>query len=235
MEYVVCPKKSLPSGLALDNALVRAGYSGPRVRFGFGVDKRTALIEMTAAGVPTLYMDHAQRPFPFPVVARPDWHHAGQYFYLCHDDRELARAMRPRRQERFRASHVQLYLPDALEFRVHIVNGRSVKISGKDGGGNHSLGATFAYPHDFHHKKSLRTVAKLAVQTLGMEIGAVDILWKDSPYVLEVNAGPRLTDPLSDTLERYVRAIMHDAPVASARTYHLTVSKLSTALWKNCG
>src|SRR5271169_6179974 len=119
MTSVIYSKAGAPSGRALQARLDEARYQGPTVRFGFSAtgSKREDLAVMTAAGVPTLYFDHVARRaaghdrrvaddrdpggsqvnrcHDWPVVARPDRHYGGRYFYLCHDQRELSHVMRP--------------------------------------------------------------------------------------------------------------------------------------------
>lgn len=225
-------RKSRPSATALDQALRDAGYRGPRIIWGYSgtsyrsnvinrpeaialaANKRLALECMRDAGVPVLLTTLPVNPADFPVVARPDYHMAGKNLYICPDEIELGRVMRLSKRDgtasRKRATHAQRYLANAREFRVHIVHELSIKVSEKVGSGNHATGATFGFPVDFGHRVTLRDIAKRAVTALGLDFGAVDILWNPDglPYVLEVNTAPRLTDPTSDTLSRYVRAFV---------------------------
>jgi glutathione synthase/RimK-type ligase-like ATP-grasp enzyme len=217
------------SGEALERALVAAGYNGPHVNYGASwsthpgalnspesigraANKRVALETMRAAGVPTLFLPGPiEEVNTWPCVARRDFHQGGRGFFLCHSRRELDRAIRKG------ATHCQTYLEGAREFRVHVFQGQSIKLSEKIGGGNHRTGATFVHPREFGHRKRLRQAAKGAVLALGLDFGAVDLLWKrvedpggyvDVCAVLEVNTAPRLTDATSDTLARYVSALM---------------------------
>jgi hypothetical protein len=216
-------KKVRRSARALGAALDRAGYSGPPINLGWSdtpyvdcinkpdavataANKRIALWTLEAAGVPTLLVGDTFPPDIFPVVGRPDYHREGRHFYVCSDYDQVWKASLRQRPV---ATHFQRLIVPDHEFRVHIVHGQSIKISEKFGGGNHAAGASFHYPHDFHHKKTLRRTAKAAVAALGLDFGAVDVLWKDQPYVLEVNSAPGLSDPHSDTLTRYVDAFMY--------------------------
>jgi glutathione synthase/RimK-type ligase-like ATP-grasp enzyme len=144
------------------------------------------------------------------IVGRPNYHSKGREYYIVSNEDEFNDAITRG------ATHFLTYIDDALEFRVHIVNGNSIKISQKvfseeaqadAGRRNHRFGTVCVYPHDFNHKKSLRKVAKQAVEALNLDFGAVDILFKDDKYyVLEVNTAPCLTDEQSDTLDCYVKA-----------------------------
>lgn len=220
------------SGLVLSQAL--ADVDGPSINWGYprggelnrnqavqlASNKRMALYTMLKAGVPipaiffTVEFDSGLAVFNIesalkagkPFIGRPDSHKAGSGFYFCRTIKGVRRAIRKG------ATHFLEFIPDAREFRVHIVNGKSIKIAEKLGGGNRrnfNHGAYFAYP-DFDHKKSLRRVAKQAVMSLGLDFGAVDLLYKDGQfYVLEVNTAPALTSA-SDVLERYVTAFKEE-------------------------
>lgn len=220
-------KATRPSAELLQQALSDEGYDGPDINWGYGarsdalnnpeaianaVNKRQALLTMRDAEVPTptIWLPSLYNPI-YPVVGRRDFHTRGRGFFICNNDDEY---MRTRRFNRPPTHYLEL-ISDAQEFRVHVVNGNSIKISEKIGEGiirNYSRDDStivFRYPHDFHHKRSLRRIAKEAVEALGLDFGAVDLLYKDgSFYVLEVNTAPSLTDESSDTLQRYVDAFM---------------------------
>lgn len=228
-------RRSRPSGLALNNALTEEGYNGKKINFGIGAyrsainspeaiakasNKRVALEIMNEAGVPVPQQydpQHAIAHFQYfgegyKLVGRPDSHRQGRGFWLCNSERDVRRSLAGT-QHKAKATHFMDYIEAEKEFRVHVVNGNSIKISEKVGGNgvtrNHNNGATFQYPYDFHHKKTLRKVAKQAVEALGLDFGAVDVLWADGKaYVLEVNTAPCLTDTHSDTLDRYVKAFI---------------------------
>lgn len=224
-------KRSRPSALALDNALEQAGYNGPRINLGLStsqlsgtvnnaeaigraVNKRTALQVMSSAGVltPLIPDDAWQQIDTWPVVARPDFHSMGRHIYMCHDQDDITAAFQRRRHP---ATHVQTYLSDGEEYRCHVVNGLSIKLSRKVDGGNHAQGATFTSAPDMirGHRRTIRDVSKRAVVALGLDFGAVDLIyWHGLFYVLEVNTAPCLSDPQADTLERYVRAFTAGTP-----------------------
>lgn len=200
-----------PSGRLLKQHLEEEGYDGSTVNWGFAgkyADKYLALRTMRDAEVPVpaLYDGLGLHDIrEYPVVARTSTHRGGSGFWLCKNYLEWRLAVG------FGATHAMQYIEDAREFRVHVVDGESIKIAEKIGGGvtkNFKNGARFQYPYDFNRKVTLRRVAKQAVAGLGFDFGAVDVLYKDKHfYVLEVNRGPNLTSK-SDTLERYVNAFM---------------------------
>jgi glutathione synthase/RimK-type ligase-like ATP-grasp enzyme len=79
------------------------------------------------------------------------------------------------------------------EYRVHVFNGKSIRISEKaffGREGNHRLYTTIKPTGQIDH---VRSAAKLAVEALGLDFGAVDILANDENcWVLEVNSAPSL-------------------------------------------
>jgi D-alanine-D-alanine ligase-like ATP-grasp enzyme len=94
------------------------------------------------------------------------------------------------------------------EYRVHVFKGKSIRISEKvfDGTGKYTTGK----PGDIK-LRNVREAAKGAVQAVGLDFGAVDILARGSEnqevFVLEVNAAPGLGGSMPklyiDTFNRY--------------------------------
>lgn len=201
------------SGAALDAALEAAGYAGPTINFGFsGHNKREALIKLKENDVPTLLYTGELAQFALPLVGRPDCHHAGQWMKVIRTTSQWERYWR-RPQRRQWVTHWQTWIEEKNEYRVHIVNGKSIKISQKIGGGNHAMGAIFRGGVSADVRRELRELAKQACEVLQCSLGAIDIIQDVSggPYfVLEVNSAPKLTDERSDTLSRYVNAIIRE-------------------------
>jgi hypothetical protein len=113
------------------------------------------------------------------------------------------------------------YIRKQEEFRVHVFNNTPIHTQRKarDRGvpddqvnwqvRNHKNGFIFAVGgvQDFAGLGQLEDAAVRAVQQLGLDFGAVDIIWngsRDRAYVLEVNTAPGLE---GQTLERYSQAI----------------------------
>lgn len=225
-------KKTRKSAEKLDEALKEAGYEGRPINFGcstllkdygdvintpdsikISVNKWEALKAMEELGVPTpLVSEYEAIQYlnsGIPVVGRKTFHSKGRGFWL------LKYAHRLERAKGLGCTHFLKFIEEPREFRVHIVNGQSIKVSEKirpEGviKATHDLGVIFQFPEDFAKRKSLRTIAKQAIAALHLDFGAVDILFKDDRfYVLEVNSAPSLTDENSDTLERYVAAFLN--------------------------
>lgn len=218
-------KGNVPSGVALREALgdftghINWGYTkapdgmNSSEAIKLASNKRKALWRMTDCGVntPTLYTkaEAFDAVEDTPIIGRTSYHQEGSGFFFCETREQVRNAISNG------ATHFLEYIEDAREFRVHIVNGYSIKISEKhkrfDADADEFVEDSWTYPRKFKRKISLRKVAKEATDSLGLDFGAVDILYKKIDgqptfFVLEVNTCPCLTDGNSDTLERYVRA-----------------------------
>lgn len=217
-----------PSGRALRERLEELGYEGRPINWGHtkfdGVNtpeaiklssnKHQALWTMDRAGVPIpkLYAPQDIRIgfIDYPAIGRTSYHSKGSGFWFCENEQEALRAREAG------ASHFLEYIEGAREFRVHVVAGQSIKISEKHKSYNPETEEftedRWTYPERFKRKISLRKIGKEAVEALGLDFGAVDILYKkinDVPrfFVLEVNTAPCLTESEDgDTLERYAQA-----------------------------
>jgi len=233
MAIVHFTRRTRPSAIRLAQKLRELGYEGMVINWGttepgsinspeavaLASNKRRALHTMAEAGVPTPPLWRPEEALnlatssDLPLVGRRDYHRKGRGFYLCEDIGAIKVAIA------HGVTHFTQYIAgeDVREFRVHVVSGKSIKLSEKLGGGvtkNYDSGARFYYPENFNHKRSLRKVAREAVASLGLDFGAVDLLYRNGEfYVLEVNTAPCLTST-SDTLERYARAFMEEYDVS---------------------
>lgn len=216
--------KTRLSGRILQREL--RGIPGPPINFGYqrggtintasavrlASNKRLALWTMRQNDIPVPTIFDSDTPGAIaqfirqkgPVVGRPDKHYGGSEFYLCNTSTEVVSAIN------HGCTHFTEYIEGGREFRCHVAFGKSIKIAEKMGGDsvirNFKHGSSFMYPKDFNHKKTLRNLSKKAVMCLGLDFGAVDIIWKDGKwYILEVNSAPSLTSN-SDILSRYVKA-----------------------------
>lgn len=129
------------------------------------------------------------------VVGRPDKHTKGRGFWKCSTQRELDRAVRGTRKKKA-ATHFMEYIDGDREYRVHVFMGKSIRISEKifeelpDGTINKGCYYTGKPQHNVKH---VRKAAKKALEAVGLDFGAVDILADDDDcWVLEVNAAPGL-------------------------------------------
>lgn len=130
--------------------------------------------------------------FRWPLVGRPDSHTKGRGFWKCSNWDDVARAERGTRRKKA-ATHFMEYIESDREYRVHIFQGKSIRISEKvfKEDGTYTTGK----PGDIKLRR-VRDAAKQAVAALGLDFGAVDVLARGSEneevFVLEVNASPGL-------------------------------------------
>lgn len=164
-----------------------------------------------------------------PVVGRTSFHSKGKGFWFCASLKSVQSAAARG------ATHFIKFIPNTREYRVHtfvktkcITKDKrertlddyiSLKISEKvwEGEGqpnpehyqkNHEFGWVFKGQQNRREEELdvVRTAAKLAAATLGIDFGAVDVMYsirQKQAYVLEVNSTPSLADEQSDTCERY--------------------------------
>jgi len=198
-------------------------------------NKKQARIIFGEAGVPspTLYLKTADiRKEDLPVIGRTSYHCKGQGFWFCKTLEAVKRAAREG------ATHFLEFIPDTREYRVHTFSKKrclgeetrtpedyvSIKISEKvwQGDGapnaaepqkNHEFGWTFLGPQNRREEELdvVRHAAKQAIAALGLDFGAVDVMYRvraKQPYVLEVNSTPSLSDENATTCEVYANRIL---------------------------
>lgn len=129
-----------------------------------------------------------------PLVGRPDKHTHGRGFWKIETEAQLDRAIRGTRKKAA-ATHFMQYIEAEHEIRVHVFQGRSIRMSEKhvEGAiGNWKQYTTIKPTIDKATRKKARTAAKQAVEAVGLDFGAVDILVDahNSVFVLEVNSAP---------------------------------------------
>lgn len=127
------------------------------------------------------------------VIGRPDTHTKGRGLWKCQTLEQVRRAYRGTRRKKA-ATHFMEFVEAPREYRVHIFQGKSIRISeklfGRTGLTAHGEYITGKPRHEVGH---VRSAAKKAVEAVGLDFGAVDILANDTEcWVLEVNAAPGL-------------------------------------------
>lgn len=169
-------------------------------------DKFRSLQVMKEAGVNVPEFSRDPGDLAYPFLGRRTSHSKGRDVVLCLQRGDYLRNPRD--------YYVQ-YVPTTREFRVHVFDGEVIRVQGKFISNpkqsrnfpwirNHTAGYTFKKP-----RKTLRSerlnMAVQAVQALGLDFGAVDLLIGDDgdTYILEVNTAPACS-PL--TMRAYVEA-----------------------------
>lgn len=181
-------------------------------------DKLGSLRDMRGSGVPVpvVYTPEQASALQggFPVLGRNMNHTQGRDIQICFQRADVVRTMNSATPPDF----FTRYIPTDREFRVHVFDGKVLKISEK----------VLTEPEKFQSPwirnfengytfRNIRTVLPvvlqriefvsiLAVQALGLHFGAADVVLSDAGevVVLEVNTGPSLAD---NSLRAYVVAI----------------------------
>lgn len=126
------------------------------------------------------------------LVGRPDQHMKGRGLWKCYSEQAVRRATQGTHKKKA-ATHFMEYIESDREYRVHIFKGKSIRISQKvfNADGTYTTGK----PGDIKLRR-VRNAAKAAVDAVGLDFGAVDILARgennEEVFVLEVNAAPGL-------------------------------------------
>jgi glutathione synthase/RimK-type ligase-like ATP-grasp enzyme len=143
--------------------------------------------------MPELYYDIPQSwSGYFPCVGRPDTHTKGRGFWLCRNVNDVRRALHGTRRKKA-ATHFMEFIRADHEYRVHIFKGRSIRISEKEFYINEDGKRDYTTVRPTGRTRHVREAAKKAVDALGLDFGAVDILATDDDcWVLEVNTAPGL-------------------------------------------
>lgn len=139
---------------------------------------------------------NGEEPIQFPMVGRPDKHTKGRGFWKCYNHDDVIRALRGTRKKKA-ATHFMQFIEADREYRVHIFRGKSIRISEKEFFINEDGKRDYITkkPGDIKLRR-VRKAAKQAVEAVGLDFGAVDILARGDDnaevFVLEVNAAPGL-------------------------------------------
>lgn len=169
-----------------------------------------------------------------PVIGRTSYHRKGNGFWFCKNKADVGKAARQG------ATHFLELIPNTREYRVHtFIKGKyldlpgeerkpehyvSIKVSEKvwQGDGkpnpeepqkNHEFGWSFLGQQNRRAEELdvVRYSAKQAIAALGLDFGAVDIMYavrNKQPFVLEVNSTPSLSDDQANTCEIYAKRFL---------------------------
>lgn len=128
---------------------------------------------------------------PPVLVGRPDFHTRGRGFWLCRSLEDVERSLRGTRRK-MAATHFMDFVDIEREFRCHVFNGKSIRISEKRVDPDDPTDYTTVKP-TLERRKHLRRAAREAVAALGLDFGTVDLFAdEERAVVLEVNTGPGL-------------------------------------------
>lgn len=206
---------------------------GDMVRASSNKRKARMLFQELGVPAPRLYLRASEVGTPdLPVVGRTSYHKKGEGFWYCRTLAEVRQAVKQG------ATHFLQFIPKTREYRVHTFAKHralgqedralddyvSIKISEKVWQGevkpdpnepqkNHAFGWTFLGPQRRREEELdvVRHAAKAAIAALGMDFGAVDVMYKvrdKQAFVLEVNSTPSLANETADTCGRYADRIL---------------------------
>lgn len=198
-------------------------------------NKKRARVIFQDADVPAprLYTQASQvTTKSLPVIGRTSFHKKGKGFWFCKTKRDVQDAVRKG------ATHFLSFIDNTREYRVHLFSKTralgeedrcpedyvSIKIAEKVWRGkgvpdpkkpqkNHEFGWVFLGPQNRREEELdvVRYAAKQAIAALGLDFGAVDVMYRirnKEPYVLEVNSTPSLADEHANTCEVYANRFM---------------------------
>lgn len=177
-------------------------------------NKRVMREKFAEAGVPmpklvdtTDIIHSLERGVPMKFIGRPDQHSKGRGFWLIDSYISLRKAMNGTRRKK-PATHFMEFVEADHEYRVHVFNGRSIRISEKSYPSRETDRFWWRAIKPTSNVKHVRKAAKQAVKALGLDFGAVDVLATENKcWVLEVNAAPGIGGSLpklyAETFKRW--------------------------------
>lgn len=128
------------------------------------------------------------------LLGRPDRHTKGRGMWVIRTEADLVKAWEGTRRKRA-ATHFMDWVEAEREYRCHIFQGYSVRVSRKDYQPDGDK-KWIAVPAGDLPLRRVRDAARQAVSALGLDFGAVDILARgpanEEVFVLEVNTAPGL-------------------------------------------
>lgn len=130
-------------------------------------------------------------------VARSTYHTQGKGLYIIKTTEDLYKALTNRERP---ATMIMEWVDKTDEYRVHVFNGKVIRISRKGYEDGVIIGGyTTMKPDPQMPREELREQAKLAIKATNLDFGAVDIMvrhgdnWSiDDLWVTEVNSSPGL-------------------------------------------
>lgn len=123
-----------------------------------------------------------------PVLGRSNHHTGGKGYWLCTTETDVRRAIQGT-EHKAPATHFVRYITGNREYRVHIFQGKSIRLYEK----RFLPNGDWVEQNPQHDVSTIRQAAKDAVAALELDFGAVDVLTAQGKvYVLEVNTAPEL-------------------------------------------
>ena len=176
-------------------------------------DKENSRNILRLAGVPV----PQNRNTP-PCIGRPTNHSRGRQFYICNTDSDMAEA------KHAGATYFSDIIQKKAEYRVHVAHGYVLVVQEKVHNNpnldkskimvwNHNNGFLFEVLEWNKIPRGLNPIAISAVKAMGLDFGAVDIMYgrsftdknqkEDKFFVSEINTAPRLENYTAQKYAEY--------------------------------
>lgn len=154
----------------------------------------------------------------YPLIGRRISHQGGRDAILCLNMRDVKHAFDEGTQ------YFSEYIPNEKEYRIHIFKNQIIRIQkkGENEGTENSWiksshnGWVFCEINDFDTvNPELKTEAKKSLNIMGLDFGAVDVVWSDfkKPYVLEINTAPSLNEEGIEIYGEKIREFLNNLRV----------------------
>lgn len=137
----------------------------------------------------------------FPCIGRKRKHTGGRFLWFCETLKDVQKA----REEG--AVYFSAFYPKVNEYRIHIGSGKTILYSEKFGNKSGQIAwnwksGNFVFRHlpREEWRSELIELAKAAINAVGLDFGAVDILadpkhqWLPRAVVCEINTAPALSE-----------------------------------------
>ena len=220
-------------------------YNNPR-SLSRASDKAVARMRFRDAGIPspmlisTKELDHVS----YPVIIRRTHHHGGMYFYVANDKEEVYSLLK-----KFIKNgdyYISEVYPKTEEYRVHCASGKALLVKRKPTPDNpneiawnfHINEKPWTTINRKDYNPDMIKMALDAVEVLGLDFGAVDIMSKPKikgfpeHVVLEVNTAPSFTPYLIQKYGMYFDLLFSKDNKAEHWDYK-AFKKGPSLAWKN--
>lgn len=199
-------------------------------------DKRLSRLFLQEKGisVPKSFDNSYRGELKFPIIARPSKHHGGSDFHMINNLHDLLTNHNP-------DFYYQEVINKTNEYRVHVAFGKVIGINekpiGDDIRANQAVtGLSWGTVLKWNdYPVELCRVACSAVKELGLDYGAVDVMYDGTTYyVAEVNTSPYIDEGSMYTAGRYAKVF--EMKIKSGNYEHNDFSQYTKGKsfsWKN--
>lgn len=165
------------------------------IRLGSNKSKSRDILQQNEVRVPQSYFsknDACLMAMKFPLIGRPKNHQHGENIEFIENLKQL---------EKSHSDYYSEYLPKDKEYRVYLVNFKAVHMAEKivedktQIAWNSHQNGVLVDVFDLENYKEIVDEAIKAARIIGQGFSGVDILlYKNKPYICELNASPALSN-----------------------------------------